>query len=38
MCGLIAWSGPAPFEVPSVDGDVPPPGCGVRVRERDKQQ
>jgi hypothetical protein len=37
ICGLTAWSGPAPFAVPSVDGDVPLPGCvcGVYASERD---
>ena len=34
ICGLMAWSGPAPFVVPSVDGDVPLPGCGC-ASERD---
>jgi hypothetical protein len=35
MYGEVAWSGPAPFAVPSVVEDVLPPGWGsVRVRER----
>jgi hypothetical protein len=34
MYGEVAWSGPAPFAVPSVVEDVLPPGWGsVRVRE-----
>jgi hypothetical protein len=34
MYGEVAWSGPAPFAVPSVVEDVLLPGWGsVRVRE-----
>jgi len=33
MCGLTAWSGPAPFAVPSDEGEVPLPGCGTCQRE-----
>jgi hypothetical protein len=34
MYGEVAWSGPAPFAVPSVVEDVLPPGWGSYASER----